>query len=668
MKMWVLSFGEKRNMAENLNKKCILYSYIVMAFSSVQFCFGSAALNINKNEGLTKEQMQQQFKQMLDWCTIQLQQQCQKETNFRKLVLINSWNAHASLFVNDPKRKEWYNDGMYSNSIYKVIAEEIADCVTASKEYAYAFKNDIQIVEYATKPSDLKDGYSQENWNAVVLRNYLAGAIHGYKKWNKNGINDSCVEEAGKSIKNFYKNIEGIEGFINKAVADIKEYAKALDLYGYIEKVKQLPNEDTWDKQQAPDTTVQAAYSYTNAGSEFCIKEAYVIDKDERFKTPINLVVRNGEVIKVITNRGSYKSIFYGMRLEEKLDVNEGLLHNIENKDFLKKTKIRNLLNLKNEQRPLSNGKCYFNSVMQALNAAAPFRMAVKQILDNKGDKAIDQNIVNGVRALCEFMEGIQQGKMQYKPNENNSKAQELYEEKIFQLATAIEWMRINNVLKDNKCHNNHLSIAEKVKQNYDSYNTTFGKHKLRRAGGANVHEMLDDILSLVETGLAESGLLDITRKRNITKWPNGELTVANPMLNSTNTAYVSYEIREEADVTEVITNDLAKITDNIELPCIKILPELFIVIVRSKGNNEPYEIQWEDYMDLTDNEGKKRYLLVSTVDKKYKSEHFVATIRTDKGWAVVDDQYGNKGAQFATTYWDNELRQPCILVYQRCK
>ena len=195
------------NMVESLNKKCILYSYIVMAFSSVQFCFGSTALNINKNEGFTKEQMQQQFKQMFDWCTTQLQQQYQNETNFRKLVLKNSWNAHASLFVNDPSRKEWYNAEIYSDSIYKVISEEIADCIAVSKEYEDAFEKNIQIVEYATKPSDLKDGYSQENWNAVVLRNYLAGAIYGYKKWDKNGINDSCVEEAGKSIKNFYKNI-----------------------------------------------------------------------------------------------------------------------------------------------------------------------------------------------------------------------------------------------------------------------------------------------------------------------------------------------------------------------------------------------------------------------------------------------------------------------------
>ena len=74
-----------------------------------------------------------------------------------------SWNAHASLFVNDPSRKEWYHDGMYSESIYKTISDEIADCVTLNEEYKNAFDNNIQIVEYATKPENLANGYSQEN-------------------------------------------------------------------------------------------------------------------------------------------------------------------------------------------------------------------------------------------------------------------------------------------------------------------------------------------------------------------------------------------------------------------------------------------------------------------------------------------------------------------------
>ena len=72
--------------------------------------------------------------------------------------------------------------------------------------------------------------------------------------------------------------------------------------------------------------------------------------------------------------------------------------------------------------------------------------------------------------------------------------------------------------------------------------------------------------------------------------------------------------------------------------------------------------------MQLRDTEGTKKYKLVSTVDKRWHYAHFVATVRTNQGWMVMDDMNWDSPID-ANKYWSqNGPRRPCILVYQRCK
>ncbi len=89
------------------------------------------------------------------------------------------------------------------------------------------------IVEFEATPD--KVNYTPENWNASVLWNFLAEAIHGSLDTEiDNKFSPECIEKVGQKIAEHYKNIDGIEDLVNKAVSDIHEYAEALGLYEYL--------------------------------------------------------------------------------------------------------------------------------------------------------------------------------------------------------------------------------------------------------------------------------------------------------------------------------------------------------------------------------------------------------------------------------------------------
>ncbi|MBQ9335181.1 MAG: hypothetical protein IJS10_01405, partial [Alphaproteobacteria bacterium] len=48
--------------------------------------------------------------------------------DFMHFVHETSWQAYVSLKVNDTSKNEWYQEPQYSDSIYSVIANAIADC------------------------------------------------------------------------------------------------------------------------------------------------------------------------------------------------------------------------------------------------------------------------------------------------------------------------------------------------------------------------------------------------------------------------------------------------------------------------------------------------------------------------------------------------------------
>ncbi|MBQ9335408.1 MAG: hypothetical protein IJS10_02600, partial [Alphaproteobacteria bacterium] len=80
-----------------------------------------------------------------------------------------------------------------------------------------------------------KVSYAPENWNASVLWNFLAEAINNSLNTEvKDKFSKECIEAVGDRIAKYYKDIDGIEDLVKKAVNDIKEYAEALGLYEYL--------------------------------------------------------------------------------------------------------------------------------------------------------------------------------------------------------------------------------------------------------------------------------------------------------------------------------------------------------------------------------------------------------------------------------------------------
>ena len=170
-----------------------------------------------------------------------------------------SWQAYASLKVNDTSKNEWYQALQYSDSIYNVIANAIADCKMQRNEFdkrnsVYGSYANLILFsvgqmsksgyEFARHNPEFfqrinEKRYTPENWNALVLYNFLEEAIHkglGTEIQGSALFTDACIEAVGEVLK----RAEGKYGHseeIDRAVSDIKEYANALGLYKYLKEI-----------------------------------------------------------------------------------------------------------------------------------------------------------------------------------------------------------------------------------------------------------------------------------------------------------------------------------------------------------------------------------------------------------------------------------------------
>ena len=138
------------------------------------------------------------------------------------------WRIKANTKIVEAKDNSWIKDEVtYGDSIRKVIGEAIGKCITDTGEYAGAQQD--SVITFNVTPKQVN--YTAENWNAVVLWNYLNAL-----KWCV--INDTPFEnEAGfdsicERLYNHYSeyNVDDLRNKLNKAISDIKAYSKELDL------------------------------------------------------------------------------------------------------------------------------------------------------------------------------------------------------------------------------------------------------------------------------------------------------------------------------------------------------------------------------------------------------------------------------------------------------
>ena len=136
------------------------------------------------------------------------------EKEFQHFVYETGWRANAGIATSEKPANKWYNAEKYKESIFKVIAKAIADCILKKEEFDT--KNDI-----ITFAQDNHTLYSAANWNAVVLYNYLNYAIY-----NKGELDNNGVEAIGEKLKKHYgtKYWSAIEDAVN----DIKKYTQVI--------------------------------------------------------------------------------------------------------------------------------------------------------------------------------------------------------------------------------------------------------------------------------------------------------------------------------------------------------------------------------------------------------------------------------------------------------
>ena len=153
------------------------------------------------------------------------------------------------LLPNNEREEEhsWILDDYYKESRTRVIGKAIGDCVADEGEFKGKKADDIITFEN-TRP----ELYKPENWNAVILYNYVHEAI------NRNGLYENMdvyfddmsnvslvLQDKLETIKRHYENyyrghikngdadklIVSLQGNLDDAVNDIQKYVDALSLY-----------------------------------------------------------------------------------------------------------------------------------------------------------------------------------------------------------------------------------------------------------------------------------------------------------------------------------------------------------------------------------------------------------------------------------------------------
>ena len=151
-----------------------------------------------------------------------------REINIRVKLERDYISQHQEIdpyFWRETSEDSWILDDKYKDSRTKVIGKAIGDCVAG--EGAFANKKSGEIITFErTNPAE----YEQENWNAVILYNYVHEAING-----------TAFKEFFTGDKDVVSCIKGGYDPYIKKLSCINKLFKVKDVLGYkLETIKNI--------------------------------------------------------------------------------------------------------------------------------------------------------------------------------------------------------------------------------------------------------------------------------------------------------------------------------------------------------------------------------------------------------------------------------------------
>ena len=159
------------------------------------------------------------------------------ETNdsLKHFTLCLEFKSHVAYRLSRKECAEWIKQERHKNSIYNVISTAIADCILEKHEFADKnLKDNIIVVFKNTVPKN----YTQANWNAVVLYNFIKYVFANQEQLNNLNAQQMMQYFEQVYVSNWLLKEYGKEfaDSINKAFKDIKEYNQQLDIMGYLRR------------------------------------------------------------------------------------------------------------------------------------------------------------------------------------------------------------------------------------------------------------------------------------------------------------------------------------------------------------------------------------------------------------------------------------------------
>lgn len=200
----------------------------------------------------------------------------------------HSWHAYLSAQwkLAGLKKDTWWKKQKYEESIFFVIREAIADCITKSNEFAQISKDGIVEFKGATL-ADMK--YNKKHWNALVLYNLLNETIN-----NDLPLGDvDVMSNVYKKLSAYLGKQDNIKKFnpdyivqLGAACNDIKRYCNEVNLKDFIELALKIKEQGNCD-YVAPGARI---YRFSKFGDS---KNGVLVDA-KIFATYLNLIEQSG--------------------------------------------------------------------------------------------------------------------------------------------------------------------------------------------------------------------------------------------------------------------------------------------------------------------------------------------------------------------------------------